>query len=83
MLSSSPDRQVGYRGGRRSKEARDVFQFITELFPQSGNAFDSLGEAFFVLGDKAGALESYRGSLELNPDNAKAREMIKRLEAKD
>jgi tetratricopeptide (TPR) repeat protein len=67
----------------REQEARDVFQFITELFPRSGNAFDSLGEAFFVLGDRARALESYRRSLELNPDNANAREMIKRLEAKD
>jgi len=67
----------------REKEARDVFLFIAELFPQSGNAFDSLGEAFFVLGDKERALESYRRSLELNPENANAKEMIKRLEARD
>jgi len=67
----------------REKEAREVFQFMTELFPQSANAFDSLGEARFVLGDKEGALESYRRSLELNPENSNAKEMIKRLEAKD
>ena len=67
----------------REKEARDVFQFVTELFPRSANAFDSLGEAFFVLGDNAAALKSYRRSLELDPDNANAKEMIKRLEAKD
>ena len=67
----------------REKEARDVFQFMTELFPKSANAFDSLGEACFVLGDKAGALENYRRSLELNPENSKAKEMIKRLEEKD
>ncbi len=67
----------------REKEARDVFQFMTELFPKSANAFDSLGEACFVLGDKAGALENYRRSLELNPENSNAKEMIKRLEEKD
>jgi len=64
----------------REKEAREVFQFITELFPRSANAFDSLGEACFVLGDKEGAEKSYRKSLELNPENSNAREMLKRLE---
>jgi len=67
----------------REEEARDVFRFMTELFPVSANAFDSLGEACFVLGDKAAALENYRRSLELNPESANAKEMIKRLEAKD
>jgi cytochrome c-type biogenesis protein CcmH/NrfG len=52
---------------------------VTELFPESGNAFDSLGEANLVLGRKTRALECYRKALQLNPDNANARERVKRL----
>jgi hypothetical protein len=29
-----------------------VFQLITELFPKSGDAFDTLGEAFLTRGSK-------------------------------
>jgi pimeloyl-ACP methyl ester carboxylesterase len=67
-----------YWWGRQS-EAVEVFELVTELFPESGNAFDSLGEANLVLDRKTRALECYRKALQLNPDNANAREQVKRL----
>jgi cytochrome c-type biogenesis protein CcmH/NrfG len=53
----------------------------TEEFPNSAEAFDSLGEAYVVQGDKGLAIENYQRSLELNPQNANAAEVLKKLRA--
>jgi hypothetical protein len=66
----------------REKEAVDLFQLLTELFPGSANTFDSLGEAFLVVGDKDRAIENFRKSLQMNPKNTHAQEALKRLEEK-
>ena len=66
----------------REKEAVDVFRLTTELFPQSANAFDSLGEAQLVLGDKEHAAESYRKSLQLDPKNENAKRVLERMTEK-
>jgi tetratricopeptide (TPR) repeat protein len=57
--------------------------FTTRLYPQSSNAFDSLGEAYMSNGDIEPAIRSYRRSLELNPDNANAVKMLKKLGVRD
>jgi len=57
----------------RPIEAIKVFEFITELFPESANAYDSLAEAWFITGDKDKAVEYYQKSLELNPGNENAK----------
>lgn len=64
--------------GNRAK-ALAFFTLNTENYPDSFNAFDSLGEAYEALGDKAKAVSSYQKSLELNQKNAHASERIKRL----
>ena len=66
----------------REKEAVDLFQLLTELFPGSANAFDSLGEAFLVIGDKDRAIENFRKSLQMNPKNTHAQEALKEIEEK-
>ena len=53
----------------------------TEDFPKSANTWDSLAESFMVKGDKQKAIEYYKKSLELNPDNKGAAERIKQLES--
>jgi cytochrome c-type biogenesis protein CcmH/NrfG len=50
-----------------------------ELYPQSANVYDSLGEAYMKNGDKELAIENYQRALELNPANTNAVEMLKRL----
>ena len=63
------------------KEAIRVFQLNVEAYPQSGNVYDSLGEAYMKNGDKELAIENYEKSLKLDPGNANAVEMLKKLKA--
>jgi tetratricopeptide (TPR) repeat protein len=67
---------------KKLKEAIEVFKLNVFAFPQSANAFDSLGEAYLESGDKESAIENYKKSLLLNPENESAREVLKRLEDK-
>jgi tetratricopeptide (TPR) repeat protein len=73
---------LGYwlKGKKRLKEAIEVFKINTEDFPNSWNAYDSLGEAYMDSGSKESAIKSFQKSLELNPNNTNAVEMIKRLQ---
>jgi CubicO group peptidase (beta-lactamase class C family) len=68
-----------YQQGRPA-DAIAVFKLNVELYPQSANTYDSLGEAFMESGDKAEAIRNYKKSLELDPANANAVERLKRLE---
>ena len=60
-------------------EAEVVFKLNIEAFPESGNAYDSMGELYVTKGDKAAAIKNYEKSLELAPDNANAVEVLKTL----
>jgi CubicO group peptidase (beta-lactamase class C family) len=73
----------GYRllSSGRPREALAVLQLTATLFPASGNAQDSLAEAFAVNGRAADAIVHYRRSLELDPGNDNARRRLQRLEA--
>lgn len=55
-----------------------VFNLYISLYPESAN--DSLGEALVKSGHLQEATASYRRSLELNPDNGNAVEMIEKIE---
>jgi tetratricopeptide (TPR) repeat protein len=62
-------------------DAVAIFALNAEQFPQSGNAWDSLAEGYLKTGDRARAVENYRKSLELAPDNDNAREKLRELGA--
>jgi tetratricopeptide (TPR) repeat protein len=64
---------------KKLKEAIEIFKLNVFAFPKSANAFDSLGEAYLEAGDEKLAAENYKKSLELNPDNENAREVLNRL----
>lgn len=66
----------------RSDQAKALEFFIlnTQNFPNSYNAFDSLGEAYEALEDKEMAIKSYQKSLELHPGNENARTRIELLQ---
>ncbi len=64
---------------KKSKEAIAVFRLNVELYPQSWNTYDSLGEAYMMSGDKELAIKSYEKSLALNPQNANGAQMLKKL----
>ena len=58
-----------------------IFKFNTKAHPDAFNTYDSLGEAYMVAGQRDRAIKNYRKSLELNPDNAGAVQMLKKLDA--
>jgi CubicO group peptidase (beta-lactamase class C family) len=65
---------------KKLKEAIELFKLNVFAFPRSANAFDSLSEAYLEAGDKASAIENYRKSLSLDPENDHARRVLTRLE---
>ena len=80
-LSEAQVNALGYRllGKKRVEEAVEAFKMNVEDYPNSSNAYDSLGEAYMIKGDKELSVRNYQRSLELNPDNTNAVEMLRRL----
>jgi predicted alpha/beta superfamily hydrolase len=80
--------QIGYRMLRSRNEndtskALEFFILNTENFPNSFNAYDSMGEAYEVFGNKKKAIENYKKVLELNPKSEHARMKIANLNKKE
>ena len=71
----------GYKQLSQNKydEAIDIFTMNCIAYPDSFNAFDSLAEAYMGKGDKASAIKNYEKSLQLDPTNRNAEDMIKKL----
>lgn len=65
----------------RPRDALPLFRLNAELYPASGNVFDSLGEAYKVNGDRGQAVANYRRSLALDPSNDNARRQLESLGA--
>ncbi len=65
----------------RVREALAVMKLISGMFPDSGNAWDSLGEAYAANGDHAQAVSAYRRSLQLDPANKNAGRWLAKLGA--
>jgi tetratricopeptide (TPR) repeat protein len=66
--------RVGYQllQGKKAADAIEIFKLNVEMFPQSANVYDSLGEAYMKNGDKDLAIANYKKSLELDPKNTNA-----------
>ena len=56
----------------KTAEAVNTLRLNTKYYPDSFNAFDSMGEACLRAGDTANAVDSYKESLRLNPYNIQA-----------
>ncbi|MGH7537271.1 MAG: YceI family protein [Gemmatimonadales bacterium] len=63
----------------RTDDAIRVFALNVEAFPQSSNAYDSLGEAYLAKSDRRRARENYEKSLALDPQNVGAMEVLRWL----
>jgi predicted negative regulator of RcsB-dependent stress response/uncharacterized membrane protein len=66
---------------KKFKEAIRILQLNVEAYPQSGNVYDSLGEAYADDGNKPLAIANYQQSLQLNPKNGGAVVMLRKLSA--
>jgi D-alanyl-D-alanine-carboxypeptidase/D-alanyl-D-alanine-endopeptidase len=73
---------LGYQliGMERLSDARAVLRANIEAYPDAYNTYDSYGEVCMLMGDTEEAIANYRKSLELNPENTNAVEMLKKLE---
>lgn len=73
--------RIGYDliNKEKVKDAIKVFQLLVSEFPEEGNPYDSLGEAYFI--DEQYDLSSvnYKKALELNPNNKNAKAMLEEL----
>lgn len=74
---------LGYRllQAGKVKEAVEIFKLNVEMFPQGFNTYDSLGEAYAAAGERELAVQNYKKSLELNPNNTGAVAALKKLES--
>ena len=71
-----------YLYGEKPKLAQDIFRINTLLYPKSSNTYDSYAEACMKNGDLDLAIENYKKSFVLNPQNTNAQEKIKELQKK-
>ena len=62
-----------------TQDAITVFKRNVQEYPQSSNVYDSLGEAYMKAGQKELAIVNYEKSLQLDPKNQNAIEMLKKL----
>ena len=73
--------RLGYqllRGGK-PREAIEIFKLNVDAYPQSFNTYDSLAEAYVSTNERELAIQNYKKSLELNPNNTSATEALQRL----
>jgi tetratricopeptide (TPR) repeat protein len=75
--------QLGYAfvNAKKLDQAILVLKLNVEIYPESFNTWDSLGEAYMDRGDKDLAIQNYSKSLELNPKNYGARDQLAKLRA--
>lgn len=66
-------------GAKRNKEAIELLKISLISFPESSNLYDSLGEIYLTDGNKELALDSYKRSVELNPNNIRGEKVIEEL----
>ncbi len=64
------------------ESALEVFKLNSMLFPNFWNVWDSLAECYFKMKRYDLAQKHYKRSLDLNPDNANAKKMLKEIEKK-
>lgn len=80
-LNSNAIGLVGYLLLRKGKinDAIRLFEANVQAFPADGNAFDSLAEAYARAGEIEKSKSHYKKSLQLDPGNIHAQEVLRHL----
>lgn len=69
--------------GDNPEAAIMVFELVAGLFPNSANAWDSLAEGYWQIGQIEKAIELYKKAIQMDPDGSvgrNAKEMLSRIE---
>ncbi len=84
LLAEEAINQLGYDlvGRKQTEAAIEIFRLNTRLYPQSGNACDSLAETYFGIGNKELARLYYARAIEVQPGYPNARTAREILETK-
>lgn len=77
---------AGYNSMQRGdpQTAIAIFTFVTQLFPDSANAWDSLAEGYLKAGDMTKAKELYQKALSMDPNGPtgkNASSMLKKIDS--
>ena len=64
---------------KKFEDAIKVLTVNTQLFPNSWNTWDSLAEAYMQHGEEHIATGYFKKSIELNPNNSYAKEMVEKM----
>jgi CubicO group peptidase (beta-lactamase class C family) len=71
---------IGVAGRGDLDDAILIFNTTLSEFPECWQAYDELAEVYIKKGDNQKAIECYKKSLKINPDNNRAKDKIKELE---
>lgn len=74
------EKGYGFVGKENYDAAIKLFQLNTIAYPNSGNTWDSLAEAYMISGNKEKAISNYKKSLQVNPGNENAKRMLVKLD---
>ncbi len=66
----------------KTNDAIEIFKMIVDRYPESWNAYDSLGEAYMNANNNELSIWNYEKSLKLNPQNTNAIEQLMKLNEK-
>lgn len=77
--------RLGYRylSKNEFEKAISIFKINTELYPKSSNTYDSTGDAYLKMKDTVKAIEYYKKSLAINPENRSSQRALKRITEKE
>ena len=80
-LSPQSLNQLGYDllYEKNYAEAIKIFELNTTLYPEEANVYDSLAEAYYKKGDLKQAKKYYQKALDIDPELASAKEMLKKI----
>ena len=75
---------LGYQflNNGRTEDAIEIFKLLVSEFPNAFNPYDSLAEAYLKAGNESLAIKNYELSLQLNPKNINAEDLINKLKYK-
>lgn len=63
------------------KEAIEMHKYTVEIYPNSEKAYQGLAEAYLADGNEELAIKNYEKSVEINPNNTNAIEVLKKLKS--
>jgi CubicO group peptidase (beta-lactamase class C family) len=69
-----------FLGDKKIEDALKIIDYAISEFPNSSNLYDTRGEVYFIKKDYNASKKDYQKTVELNPNNDNAKEMLLKIE---